>query len=82
MPISANLFVYLSGVFLQIILLVYILYGGFLLLTSAGDPKKMEAAKGTLTNGAIGFVIVFAAYWIVQGIGLILGIGQIQGTFK
>ncbi len=43
-----------------------LLMAGFGLLTSAGDPKKIESAKGKLTNGVIGFVIIFVAYWLVQ----------------
>lgn len=52
----------LAGLALLFILII----GGFELMTSAGDPKKMESAKGKLTNGVIGFVIIFVAYWLVQ----------------
>ncbi|MGB6838996.1 MAG: hypothetical protein WBD86_03710 [Microgenomates group bacterium] len=64
-----------------ILLLLYLLFGGFSLMTSGGDPKKMQAAKGKLTNALVGFIIVFAAYWIVQIIGTILGIEAITEIF-
>jgi hypothetical protein len=46
-------------------LLLVIIGGGFTLLTSAGDAKKMEAGKQQLTNGVIGFVLILTAYWLV-----------------
>jgi lipopolysaccharide export LptBFGC system permease protein LptF len=43
-------------------------------MTSAGDPKAMQAAKANLTHGAIGFLIVFMSYWIVQIILNVFGL--------
>lgn len=59
-----------------IVLLLYLLFAGFQFLTSAGDPKKVEQAKERLTSALIGFAIVFAAYWIVQIVGIVLGLGS------
>ena len=57
-----------------IILLVYLVFGGFIMVTSAGVPD--EAAKGQkiITNAIMGFVIIFASYWIIQIIEIITGI--------
>jgi|SRR3989344_3700782 len=57
-------------------LLLYLLFAGFQFLTSGGDPKKVEQAKERLTSALVGFVIVFAAYWIVQIVGTVLGLGS------
>ena len=38
-------------------LLLMIVFAGFTMLTSAGDTKKLEAGKGRLTNGLIGFLL-------------------------
>lgn len=57
-----------------ILVLIYLIFGGIQLMTSAGDPKAVESAKGKITNALIGFVIVFAAYWIVQIVGGVLGL--------
>lgn len=65
-----------------ILLLFYLVLGGFSLMTSGGDPKAMQAAKGRITSALIGFVIVFAAYWIVQIVGIILGLTDIQNIFR
>jgi hypothetical protein len=58
-----------------IILLGILIWGGFDYLTSMGDPKKAEAGKTKITNGLLGFIIIFAAYWIVQIIDYVLHLG-------
>lgn len=47
-------------------LLIYLIVAGFAYLTSAGDPKKLEVAKGKLTTALIGFIIVITAFWVTQ----------------
>ncbi len=73
---------YIFG-FAGIGLLLMIIASGFTLMTSVGDPKKMEKGKATLTNAIIGFLLIFAAFWIVQISGVIFGwqssIGAIFG---
>jgi len=64
-----------------ILLLVYLIWGGFIYLTSAGNPQQTKAAQGIITNALIGFVVIFVAYWIVQAIGVILGLTRIQSIF-
>ena len=53
--------------------LLMIVAAGFIMLTSAGDAKKLEAGKGRLTNALIGFFIIFAAYWLVELLQFIFG---------
>lgn len=57
-----------------IILLAYILWGGFDFLTSMGDPKKAEAGKNKITAAIIGFLIIFVSFWIVQLVKTLLKI--------
>ncbi len=64
-----------------ILLLLYLLFGGFSLMTSGGDPKAVQDAKSKITNALIGFIIIFASYWIVQILGTILGIEAITNIF-
>ena len=64
-----------------ILLLLYLLLGGFSLMTSGGDPKAVQGAKSKITNALIGFVIIFAAYWIVQLVASILGLEAITNIF-
>jgi len=63
-------------------LLLMIISSGFTLMMSAGDAKKAAAGKTTLTNAVIGFILVFAAFWITQILGVIFGWeGYIQQMF-
>jgi hypothetical protein len=74
-----SLFLKISFVLAGLILLFYFLLGGFQMISSAGkdDPKTAESAKATITSAVIGFVVVFAAYWIVKLIGTLLGVENI-----
>lgn len=65
-----------------ILLLLYLIIGGFGLMTSGGDPKAVQSAKSKITNALIGFVIVFAAYWVVQIVASVLGLGKIGEIFN
>lgn len=49
-----------------LLLFFYLIAGGFSYLTSGGDPKAMEQAKGKITNALLGFIIILIAYWVVQ----------------
>lgn len=62
-------------------LLLMIISSGFSIMMSAGDAKKAGAGKTTLTNSIIGFLIVFAAFWITQILGVALGWGNIETIF-
>jgi len=46
------------------LLTIYLIYGGFLWMTSAGEEEKIKKAKGMITNAIIGLVIVIFAYVI------------------
>ena len=64
-----------------LLLLLYLVYGGYHLLFSGGDPKAIQEAKGKITGALIGFVIIFIAYWLVLIAGQILGIPGFGSTF-
>jgi len=63
----------LAGVALFIMFVV----AGFSFLFSGGDPKKLEQARGTLTNAIIGLVVIVAAYLILRLIGAFSGYANI-----
>ena len=52
--------------FLGIIAVVVILYGGFMWMTASGNEDRVDKAKKIIIAGAIGLVIVLAAYAIVN----------------
>ncbi len=42
----------------------FFVFGGFVYITSSGDPEHLEKGKKTLTYSSIGLVIVIAAFVI------------------
>src|SRR5438552_3226679 len=46
---------------LGLLLLVYLLYGGFLWMTSGGEEEGVKKAKRMITNAIVGLVIIMAA---------------------
>lgn len=49
-----------------LILVVLIVYAGFLWMTAQGDSKKVDTAKSIITNAVIGILITLLAYGIAQ----------------
>jgi TRAP-type C4-dicarboxylate transport system permease small subunit len=56
-----------------IILFGLIIYGGFMWLTSAGDPDKVRKAVNTIVNAVIGVAIIIFAYFATRVVSGILG---------
>lgn len=65
-----------------LLLLLYLIWGGFGYMLSGGDPKAAEGAKQKITNALVGFVIIFVAYWLVQILGTVFGISQFGEVFR
>ncbi len=61
-----------------IALLIYLIFGGYQVMLSGGDPKSIAAGKSKITNALVGFIIVFAAYWIAIAIGEMLGLRTVS----
>lgn len=53
---------------------IMLLTGGFKFLFAAGDQKKLEAAKGTITQAIVGIVIMSLAYLIIYTIQTFTGV--------
>jgi len=49
---------------LGVIVLLLIIYGGFIWMTAGGDPDKVNKAKKIIYNAIIGLIIIFAAFAI------------------
>ncbi|HTL39342.1 MAG TPA: hypothetical protein VL306_00815 [Methylomirabilota bacterium] len=48
-----------------IIAILFVIIGGFQLITARGNEEQAEAGKKTLTNAIIGLVVVILSYVIV-----------------
>ena len=53
---------------------LYFLLGGLNWITAGGDKGKIEKAKGMMTNGAIGIIVIALSYAITWIVGKALGI--------
>jgi len=62
-------------------MLIFLVYGGFTLLTSGGDPKAVSGAKEKITFAVVGFIVVFISFWLVQIIGRMFGLQPIIDIF-
>jgi hypothetical protein len=58
-----------------IIILFLFLFGGISIIAGAGknNPESVEKGKKAITSAVIGFIVVFAAFWIIQLIELMTG---------
>jgi hypothetical protein len=57
-----------------LILFVMVVWGGFEMVAGATNTKAQDAGKQRITAAIIGFVILFAAYWLVQIIQAVFGV--------
>lgn len=69
-----NLIVKVVFVAAGLVLFFMIVGAGFALIQ--GDSKDKDKAKSTMTSAAIGFIVMFSAYWIMQIIQIITGINM------
>ena len=59
-----------------IIMLFLMIGGGIAIIGGAGKGSSESAARGrsAVTSAVIGFIIIFATYWIVQIVEIITGV--------
>lgn len=62
--------IFVAGVSLAVI---FVIISGIQWITSGGDEKKVEAAKGRLTYSIIGLLIVAGAFFIVSTVISLFG---------
>lgn len=65
------------------IALLLIIFAGFRIITSAGDPKSLQAGKEMLTSAIIGLLVIIFSIFLLQLIGVqILQIPGFESTPK
>lgn len=64
----------------SLILFFLLIFGGFSFIVSAGqqNPEGVQKGKNAITAALIGFLLIFASWWIIQIIEAITGIQIIQ----
>lgn len=50
-------------------------YGGYILMTSQGNPDKLQEGKEVITNAVIGFIVIILCVAILLLISNTLGLG-------
>lgn len=55
-------------------LFIMLLVGGFNFLFAAGDQKKLEAARGTVTQAIVGIIIMSVAFLVIKTISVFTGV--------
>lgn len=66
-----------------IILIFLLVFGGISIIAAAGRDNPEGAAKGkqAVTAALVGFIIIFAAYWIIQIVEIITGVKILKPGF-
>ncbi|MCS7093091.1 MAG: hypothetical protein NZL96_01500 [Patescibacteria group bacterium] len=57
-----------------VILLFVLIWGGYDLLLSQGNPEKLKAARAKITSGLVGFFLLLLSYLLVRFISFIFGL--------
>lgn len=55
-------------------LFLILIYSGFEIMMAAAGKKSIDAGKQRATAAVVGFMLLFASYWIAQIIEIIFGI--------
>lgn len=58
------------------ICLMFLLWGGFLYLTSGGEPEKVQQGKRTLTYAIIGLIVMVCSVLFVNIITYVFGVNS------
>jgi hypothetical protein len=65
-----------------LILFIYTIAGGFMIISSAGNPEATKEGQKIITNAIIGFVVIFCSYWIIQIIEIVTGVQILAPILK
>lgn len=69
-----NAFIPTIFVIAGLVLFAMLISGGFTIFLSTGNPEKIKKGTAIITNALVGFLIMFAAYWIIQLVEYSLGL--------
>lgn len=58
---------------------IFIIYAGYLFMTSGGEPTKLKTAKNVITYVVIGLAILFLSKALISVIINVIGVEQTTG---
>jgi hypothetical protein len=79
-PLISNVIPYIFGI-AGFLLLIYLVLGGFQLMTSQGEPKAIAGAQAKITNALIGFVVILISAGVVVILGRLLKVDVFSNIF-
>lgn len=71
--IFSNVVFSIAGI-AAIVFFIMLVVGGFRYLTSVGNPKTTEAAKGTITAAFLGIILLIVGYLILKLLSAFTGL--------
>jgi hypothetical protein len=80
-PIIGNLITWGIGL-AGTIALFMIIFAGYQLLFSGGDPKAVDGARKTLTFAVLGLILIFLSFMIISIIGSVTGVACLGDIAK
>lgn len=60
-----------------LVALFFLIFGGIKWILSGGDKGKVDAARGTIVGAIVGLVIALAAFFVLNLVAKIFGLGSI-----
>lgn len=67
--------------FAALMLLIYLIWGGVQWIVAGGDNGKIQKARDTMTNSAVGFIVLTGGITIIQLIGSLIGFDILKLSF-
>jgi hypothetical protein len=61
-----------------VIALAFLIWGGIKWIMSGGDKAKVESARNTIIAAIIGLIVAFLAYFVIQIVLNLFGMGSID----
>jgi len=80
-PIIGNIITWAIGLSGTIALFM-IIFAGYQLMFSGGDPKATDGARKTLTFAVLGLILIFLSFMIVSIIGSVTGVACLGDIAK
>ncbi|MEA2020222.1 MAG: hypothetical protein U9M98_00625 [Patescibacteria group bacterium] len=62
-----------------LVLLIYLIYGGFLYMTGQGNEERIEKAQRVISNAFIGLIIIISTFAIITVIEQVFGVSIVSG---
>ena len=77
LPLFANI-IYWLILFAGTVAVFFVIFGGIKLLTSSGDPGKVDSARKTIIWAVVGLIVVISSFMIVNIVADVTGVNCIS----